>query len=98
MDTIKEDPAAILGVSPDAGEEELRAAYLREVRRSPPDQDPARFEAVRDAYELLRDPIHRARLVLREIRTSDPLGQLLEEVPGELVFLGPEAWKKALQK
>jgi hypothetical protein len=43
----------------------LRRAYRRAVRQYPPDRDPAEFQRVREAYELLQDPVAaiRQRLV-----------------------------------
>ncbi len=38
-----EDPGEILGVAPYAGDEEIRAAYLRKVKENPPDRSPADF-------------------------------------------------------
>jgi DnaJ-class molecular chaperone len=43
----------ILRVSRDAAPEEVRAAYVKLVRRYPPEHFPERFAAVRSAYEKL---------------------------------------------
>ena len=51
-----EDPRQVLEIDAEAGEEEIRAAYLRKVKEYPPDRSPREFERVRDAYEMLRDP------------------------------------------
>ncbi len=51
-----EQARAVLGVSIDATEADVRAAYLDKVRLHPPDRDPEQFEKIRDANELLRDP------------------------------------------
>ncbi|HEY6845787.1 MAG TPA: J domain-containing protein, partial [Terracidiphilus sp.] len=48
-------PYDVLGVSPDADDERIRAAYLAKLKQYPPDRSPAEFEQVRDAYDLLRD-------------------------------------------
>ena len=45
------DPREVLGVSQDAGEEEIRAAYVRKVKEHPPDRSPEEFERIRNAYE-----------------------------------------------
>ena len=55
------DANEILGVAANAGDEEIRAAYLSKVKEFPPDRAPAEFERIRDAYETLRDPRRRAR-------------------------------------
>src|SRR5215813_526208 len=51
-----DDPRMVLGIPPEAGDEEIRAAYLRKVKKYPPDRAPQEFEKIRDAYETLRDP------------------------------------------
>lgn len=57
----------LLGVAPDASEEQIKRAYRRLARELHPDStggDPAaeaRFKQVAQAYEVLRDPERRAR-------------------------------------
>jgi len=52
----------ILGVSPDASQEEIKKAYRRLARESHPDANPddpnaeARFKEISEAYRVLRDP------------------------------------------
>lgn len=55
-----EDPYDILQVPSGADDAEIRQAYVRAVRRSPPEQDPEGFSRVRQAYEELSDPSRRA--------------------------------------
>ncbi len=55
------DPIEVLGISQNATDEEIRAAYLLKVRECPPDRSPEQFEKIRDAYETLRDPRRRLR-------------------------------------
>lgn len=66
------DPFAILGVSRDAGEAEIRARYLELVKQFPPDREPERFREIRSAFEAVKDPLSIAR------RLIQPPG---EEVP-----------------
>ena len=61
------DPYEVLGVGPNATRGELTSAYRRAVHRLHPDVRPddtqaaaAEFAALREAYELLRDPNRRA--------------------------------------
>src|SRR5579862_1697795 len=64
---VATDYYALLGVSPQAGEEDIKRAYRRMARELHPDStggDPAaeaRFKEVTRAYEVLRDPERRAR-------------------------------------
>jgi curved DNA-binding protein CbpA len=48
------DPYLILGVPFDADDATIEAAYLAGIQRASPDRDPARFEALRTAYEAIR--------------------------------------------
>lgn len=90
------DPEAVLGVQPDASEEEIRAAYLAKVREYPPDRSPEEFERVRDAYDLLRDPRRRARNMILENTLDEPLAAWLDRSGHVRRFVGPDAWLEAL--
>jgi curved DNA-binding protein CbpA len=54
------DPYTVLGISPQASDAEVRAAYRRAVQREHPDhnggspESARRFEAVQEAYALIR--------------------------------------------
>lgn len=69
-----EDPYDILEVPRGADDGQIRQAYLRAVRRHPPEGDPTAFSRVRRAYEVLSDPSQRAVL---------DWGPLLEELVQE---------------
>ncbi len=58
------DPFAILGVSPDAGEEEVRARYLELLKQFPPERDPEKFHEIRAAFEGAKDPLSIAKRLL----------------------------------
>lgn len=53
------DPYEILGVDNQADEPAIRQRYLELVRQNPPEREPERFAAIRDAYDQLRDPAKR---------------------------------------
>lgn len=59
------DYYARLGVQPSASPEEVRAAYRKKAHETHPDQNPddpeaaERFQAVKEAYQVLRDPERR---------------------------------------
>jgi curved DNA-binding protein CbpA len=92
-----EDPRHVLGIAPDATDDEIRAAYLRKVKEYPPDRAPVEFERVRDAYENLRDPRRRARHLF-SVDPNQPLASLLDGGEEERRFLGPEPWLAVLKE
>jgi len=93
----QEDPRQVLGIPPEAGDEEIRAAYLRKVKEFPPDRAPQEFEKVRDAYETLRDPRRRTRELL-SVDPKQPMVSLLDGRVSERRFTGPEAWLAVLRE
>ncbi len=92
-----QDPREALGVGPEAGDEEIRAAYLRKVKEFSPDRHPAEFERIRDAYELLRDPRRRTMHMLFAIDPAAPLTMLLQSLPEHRKFLGSKPWLDVLK-
>ena len=97
MNPVAREPAEILGVDPEAPEAEVRAAYLRAVRLYPPERHPAEFEAVRDAYEALKDPRSRARARLTRDDPAAPLAPRYTDAGSTRPFLGPGPWLEALR-
>jgi len=87
----------LLGVGPEAGEEEIRAAYVRKVKEYPPDRSPREFERVREAYEALRDPQRRTRDVLAAA-PDQPLASLLKGRQSERRLVGPAPWLAVLME
>ena len=87
-----EDPRQVLEVEAEAGDEEIRAAYLRKVKQFPPDRSPREFERVRDAYDMLRDPRRRMRSMLLAADPKQPLASLLDGLKSKRQFTGPDAW------
>ena len=92
------DPRQVLGITQEAGDVEIRAAYLRKVKEYPPDRAPGEFEKVRDAYETLRDPRLRARHLLLSAHPQQPLLSLLEGRVSERRYTGPEPWLAILRE
>lgn len=74
------DPYAILDLSPQASEAEIRARYLRLVREFPPDRAPERFAEIRAAYDELRDPVRRLEKRLFLVATDDSLAALAADL------------------
>ena len=92
------DPHAVLGVSPEADDEQIRAAYLRKLKEYPPDRSPVEFERVRDAYELLRDRRRRWQHTLFSCDPEAALESLLDGTAGERKYAGPEPWLAVLKE
>lgn len=77
---MERDPYKVLGVSRDAGEEDIKKAFRRLAKRWHPDANPddpgaeARFKEISNAYEILEDPEKR--------RQYDRFGHNVAGVPG----------------
>ena len=91
------DPFEILGISPGATDDEIRAAYLAGVRECPPDRSPEQFEKLRDAYEKLRDPRARIRHRLFSVDPTAPLNSVFAEAQPSRRFVGPGPWLDVLK-
>ena len=58
------DPYSVLGLSRQAGDEDIKRAYFQLVRQFPPEREPEKFRDIRTAYEQLRDAESRAQIAL----------------------------------
>jgi hypothetical protein len=95
---LDENPHTIIGVTPDAMPEEIRAAYLNKIKEYPPETFPAEFERVRDAYAMLSDACYRSRLMLQSVNPEASLETLLDHRQQTRHFVGPEAWLDAIRE
>lgn len=64
-------PYEILGVASDATDADIKQAYLRKVKDSPPDSDPERFQLIHNAYSSIKDAKSRMSLALFEMPGAD---------------------------
>lgn len=85
----------LLEIRREAGEEDIRAAYVRKVKQYPPDRSPQQFEQVQEAYEALRDTRRQAQDILGSV-PNQPLTSLLEGRQSERRFTGPALWLAVL--
>jgi curved DNA-binding protein CbpA len=92
------NPHAVLGVGPEADDEQIRAAYLGKIKQYPPDRCPDEFESVRDAYDLLRDRRRRAQHTLFSCDPEAPLEALLDGAGDERKYTGSEPWLAVLKE
>jgi curved DNA-binding protein CbpA len=91
------DARQVLGIGPDAGDQEIRAAYLRKVKEHPPDHSPEEFEKIRDAYNTLSDPRRRMRDLLTSGNPLEPFAALIDSVSGPRRFVDPQLWLEVLK-
>ena len=64
------DPYLALGVTSDADDDAVHAAYIAAIKACPPERDVQRFQTVRAAYELIRT--RKDRLTHELFDTSPP--------------------------
>ncbi len=53
-------PYELLNVADAADDGDIKQAYLQQVKKSPPDRDPEKFQKIHDAYTAIKD--HKSRL------------------------------------
>ena len=68
----------VLGISEDASQEEIKDAFFELVREHPPEQDADAYQQLREAYDVLSDPVSR-----REYDTMAQHGDEIEELQEE---------------
>ncbi|MFB6230483.1 MAG: CFI-box-CTERM domain-containing protein [Salinibacter sp.] len=68
----------VLGVSEDASESEIEKAFYQKVREHPPEQDQEGHERIREAYDVLSNPVSR-----REYDNLAAHGEKIEQLKGE---------------
>lgn len=92
------NPYMVLDIPEAAPPEKIRAAYLNGVRRFPPERDPVRFQALAEAYELIKDEESRARLRvfgLPGLTDESRLADLAPETAKARARIGMESWLRA---
>ena len=71
------DPYEVLGLGPEASEDEIRQRYLDLVREFPPEREPKRFADIREAYAQIRDPLVSMERRLFNLTALDTFDTLL---------------------
>ena len=72
-----EDPYRVLGIGVDADPDQIRGRYLALVRQHPPERDPEKFAAIREAYDQLRDPVVNLERRLFSLNWTETIETLL---------------------
>jgi hypothetical protein len=79
---MSEDRALeVLGLTATPSEQELKRAYLRQVKAHPPERDANGFREVREAYELLKQGAWTRRLILAGRPSTPPKAELEASQP-----------------
>lgn len=92
------DPFTVLGISPLASDDEVRAAWLEAARAHPPDRDPDQFQRVREAYELLRSAENRLKYRLFGRPGILTLTDLARHFEGPPLRMGFRLWRDVLRE
>jgi tetratricopeptide (TPR) repeat protein len=73
---------SILEIDPSANEKEIKNAYVKMIRKYPPEKAPEQFKKIREAYEILINPLRRAEYEARSEYGDkiDNLENLAEEL------------------
>jgi len=74
------DPHEILGVAPDADQDEIRRRYLELVREFSPERAPERFAAIRAAYDEVRDPLKSLEAQLFAYKSNDSIDAIRDDL------------------
>lgn len=77
MNKINYTPYQILGVNEQAGDAEIKQAYLQRVKANPPDRDQQEFRRIQQAYEKIKDESSRLEYALFALPEVD-FEQLLD--------------------
>ena len=94
-------PYEILGVAENADQSVLRKAYLSKVREYPPEQAPAMFSAIVDAYTLVKDEKSRAKVRVFGLpgkQGDDKLAGLVVHDRQQRDRIGVQAWLDLLKE
>ncbi len=82
-------PYELLAVATSASDADIKQAYLQKVKENPPDRDPERFQAIRAAYEAIKDSKSRLSQTLFNKPETD-FASLLDQA---LQIGGPVSFK-----
>jgi hypothetical protein len=79
---LPDDPQGFFDLDPGFSPRELKRSYTRLIKRFKPERDPVAFQAIRAAYEQLRD---HAPVRVSRVRTPVPVGEKNHKVATSLL-------------
>ena len=95
------NPYLILGVAPEADDQQIRRAYLAGIKEATPDTHPERFQELSRAYESIKDESSRLNFYLFNTAPAgdSPLDALLRycRTPGQFKPLPFDSMKEFLR-
>jgi curved DNA-binding protein CbpA len=74
------NPWEVLGLAENCDDDTIRRRYLELVRQYPPERNPDRFAAIRQAYDSTRDLTTRLHYRLFESGKKDTVDAIIEEL------------------
>ena len=91
-------PYELLNVTADAGDAEIKRAYLQKVKDHPPERNPEWFQTFHNAYEAIKDNKTRIHYTLFHAPVAD-FDALLDRAfdTVEMLTLNPDQFDKLLQ-
>ena len=90
-------PYEILGVVNDANDNEIKQAYLQQVKNNPPDRNQDQFQHIHNAYISIKDHKSRVSHDLFTLPTAN-FNTVLEQImhTGQSITLDAESFNKIL--
>lgn len=90
-------PYEILDITTDASDDEIKQAYLQQVKMNPPDRNQQAFSRIHDAYTQIKDHHSRVSHELFTLPSAD-FDQLIDQAlpAGQTITLDSDSFKKIL--
>jgi len=79
------DPFQVLGISPEATDEQVRSAYFQKVREFPPERDPEGFKRIRKAFERVQSEEDRITAILGRYHASPAVEEITRTRPSKVL-------------
>lgn len=91
-------PYITLNVTEQASSAEIRQAYLKLIKRYPPETSPSEYQEINQAYSAIKDEYNRARLtVFGNLSETGPLSDMIPTRSSKRSRAGIQTWLSYLQ-